>query len=366
MTKEMYRRRDLSGVGAMARKLGIFNGFNTGKDSYELYVQACIDLGVEYEVIDIVSDNWLENLAASDCDAYLVRPTPFYVAWKRMFDEKLHHVVNVLGKTVYPRYQDLLMYENKRHMAYTMQIHNLPHARTHIFYDKAEALAFAETTALPVVFKTHIGAQSRGVKIVRTRRQLQRLIRQVFFRGYFRRARVNFKGLLPRKVSVPYYFAEPDYKVILLQEFLPDVLEWRMIRIGDWYFGHQKMKHGEFHSGSPVEGWFTPPERLLRFVKDVCDTIGTNSMAVDVFETPQGEYKVNELQAVSGSYKPSQMFVDGKPGRFVFDRGRDSWDFEEGYFNLNGSCNLRVLHLLEMLDAQEAEERAGELAAAPQ
>ena len=341
----------------MSLKLGILTGFRAGAESYELYIRACQELGVPFEIIDVIGSKWLGNIVASNCAAYLVRPTPYYVAWKQMYDEKLYHMVNSLGKIIYPRYHDLLLYENKRHMAYAMQIAGIPMATTNIFYNLEEAIEYLDKASFPVVFKTQIGAQGRGVKILRSRAAAKLLVTRAFYVGVFRHVRTNLKGLLGKRTcSIPYYFSEPEYRVVLLQEYLPNVVEWRMIRIGKSYFGHQKLKKGQFHSGSSLVGWYDPPERLLRFTKNVCDSIGTDSMCVDLFETPTGEYKVNELQAVFGSYDPSQMYINGIPGRYLYLPAEDRWIFEEGYFNRNGSCNLRVQHLLESLSAMTHEE----------
>lgn len=337
-------------------KLGIFNGFRKGPDTYELYIDACKELGVDYEVVDIVSENWMQNVLTSGCDAFLARPTPYYVPWKIMFDERLYHVESSLKQIVYPSHKELLMYENKRQMAYFLQVNHIPAPKTHIFYDEAEALAFVHGSAYPLVFKTHLGAQARGVEILKCERQAARLIRQVFRRGYYRRIRTTLRGLLRKPIYLPYYFFDPEYKVIILQEFLPNCKEWRMIRIGESYFGHQKLQNGDFHSGSGLVGWETPPRRLLDFVKSVCDIGKFWSMDLDIFEDAAGNYYVNELQAVFASYDPSQMYVDGKPGRFLYDESNDEWKFEEGYFCRNGSNNLRVEHLLEIVAAHKVEQ----------
>ena len=136
-----------------------------------------------------------------------------------------------------------------------------------------------------------------------------------------------------------------------------------MIRIGNSYFGHQKLKKGDFHSGSGLVGWETPPRRLLDFVRKVCDIGSFWSMCVDVFEDPAGQYYVNELQSVFSSYNPSQMYVEGKPGRFQYNASADLWEFEEGVFNQNGSNNLRVEHLLEILRTNTGTTPAEQLQA---
>jgi hypothetical protein len=244
-------------------------------------------------------------------------------------------------------------------MAYFLQVNNIPAPRTHIFYDEPEALAFAHVSTYPLVFKTHIGAQARGVEILRTERRARSLIRQVFNRGYARHMRTKLRGLLKTPISLPYYFFDSEYKVIILQEYIANCKEWRMIRIGHSYFGHQKLLKGGYHSGSGLVGWETPPRRLLDFVRTICDTGSFWSMCVDVFEDPDGNYYVNELQSVFSSYNPSQMYVDGKPGRFIYNFPTDQWEFEEGFFNQNGSNNLRVEHLIEILTSIAAATVVG-------
>ena len=73
------------------------------------------------------------------------------------------------------------------------------------------------------------------------------------------------------------------------------------------------------------------------------------SMALDVFETKDGQYLVNELQSMFGMSRPEMCVVDEKPGRMVFQRDSDSWVFESGEFCRNHLCNLRVQTLLALL-----------------
>jgi hypothetical protein len=72
-------------------------------------------------------------------------------------------------------------------------------------------------------------------------------------------------------------------------------------------------------------------------------------MSLDVFETKDGRFLVNELHPVWGVEEPSEMYVEGRPGRFVYEEATRSWRFEEGVFCQNASCNLRIHTLLELL-----------------
>ena len=74
------------------------------------------------------------------------------------------------------------------------------------------------------------------------------------------------------------------------------------------------------------------------------------SQAVDLFYDKDRGYLVNELQCFWGSKNPHQMIKDDKPGRFVYKNNK--WLFEEGKFNENNSYNLRLQHILKLLDAR--------------
>ena len=110
------------------------------------------------------------------------------------------------------------------------------------------------------------------------------------------------------------------------------------------------MLKGQMASGSDRIGWVEPPEEVLLLAKNVCDKGNFDSMAVDIFETINGEFLVNELQAVFGSYIPYQMKINRTPGRFVFQD--NTFNFEEGEFHRHGSNLLRVEHFLQKLQGE--------------
>lgn len=316
----------------MEIKLGIIKDF---KNRHKYYVEACKELSVPYEMVDISGSDWIDVVKQSDCDGFLVRPSVKFSVWKQMFDERLKIIVEELGKEIYPAYHELWMFESKCRMHYWLEANSVPCPKTWVFYELKEALDFADKATLPIVFKSDLGSASSGVKIFRWRLPLKLFIRKCFKRGFVRK-----KG--DRR--------DRQWGRVFLQEYLPDVLEWRMIRLGDSFFGHQKVKEGDFHSGSCKVDWATPPKVLLDYVRDVTDAGRFTSMALDIFETRDGQYLVNELQTIYGSYNPSQMYVDGKPGRYRYDQIRSKWVFEDGYFCQNASCNLRVITFLEQLD----------------
>ena len=311
--------------------------------AHKYYIGACRDLGVPYRLVDLSGPDWIRVVQESGCQAFLVRPSAHLTVWKQMFDERLKVMVEALGQIIYPTYEEIWFYESKRRMNYWLTAHNVPHPRTWIFYSRDHAMDFGRTVPLPIVAKTDLGSGASGVRIFRRRPALMRWVARCFGRGVV--------------VSDP---RDRQWGSVLLQEYLPDAAEWRVIRLGRSYFAHQKLKEGDFHSGSGKVGWYRPPDRLLDFARAMTEKGRFTSMGMDIFETTDGIYLVNELQSLFGSYLPYQMRVDGKPGRFLYDEATGRWNFEEGVFNQNGSCTLRVEALLAILGKRlQAAEKGG-------
>jgi len=340
------------------------------------YITACKEMKLPFRVVDVFSDDWRRRVEESGCRVWMAWPDAVRSPQARLFKDRCRILEEVMGRVVYPGCRDMWMYEDKVRTRDWLMANGFPHPRTWVFTDRKEAEAFAETCGLPLVFKTSFGAAAAGVRIVRSRRVLRSLIRRAFRGGHVP------GGHDPR---------DREWGRILLQEYLPVEREWRMVRVGESYFGHPKGRVGDFHSGSGKAEWDLPSEALLDLLHEVTERGGFRSMDVDIFETPDGELYINELQTVFGaSVSIDQMKKDGVAGRMVrrseaVDTGegrRDtgygipdkggrgeekgerrtsnvehrtmktevseegSWIFEAGDFARNACCNLRVADAL--------------------
>lgn len=298
------------------------------------YIAACRDLGVKYKVLDISGPDWQDAVRDSHCDAFLVRPLVQVSIWKQMYDERLKIIVDK-GGVIFPSYEELWFWESKRRMHYWLEAHNIPHPKTHVFYDRDQARNNAETAGLPVVYKSDMGSSATGVIIFRDRNLLKKHINNVFKKGFttYRRS--------PN---------DKEWGYIFLQEYVPNSREWRIIRIGDSYFGYEKLRVKDFHSGSHKWAYSRPPTTLLNVCREITDKNNFLSMAFDIFLTRDGQYLVNEMQTLFGMGNPYEMcVVDNKPGRMIYDEQTGNWVFEAGSFCQNYLDNLRVLTLLKIL-----------------
>ncbi|PLY14354.1 MAG: hypothetical protein C0628_04335 [Sulfurimonas sp.] len=329
-------------------KLGILTDYY---EHYKLYEKSCIELNINYVIIDFLSSKWLENIKNNlDCDGYLARPTHDYQEHNDVYMERLYFLSFDLNKPIYPSYNELRIYENKRNMASWLEIHGFPHAKTKVFLDKNEAIQHIENAKYPIVIKSNIGAGATGVEIVKDKKRALKITNNTFGKYYQLFSLGNPQKRKKFGLNIPVY-GNAQKHVMLVQEFHPIKWEWRIIKVNNSYFGHQKLLKGEFASGSDLVGWIKPPIELLEMVRSICEKGNFYSMAVDIFETIDGKYIVNELQSLFGSYNESQMYINDIAGRFKFIDGE--FVFEEGKFNRFGSYLLRVEHFVEILKKKE-------------
>ncbi len=179
-----------------------------------------------------------------------------------------------------------------------------------------------------------LSSSAAGIEIVRTAERARKLVGICFGKGYLPHrhdARDRMRGS------------------VLFQVYEPDCLEWRTARIGDSYFANQKVKKGEFHSGSREAIYCRPPDDLLDLCRSITEHGPFLSMGVDVLQTPDGRYRVNEMPPVFGCKREELTIVDGEPGRLLRDADSGEWRFEPGRFCRNTLCNLRIRTLLEQL-----------------
>lgn len=347
------------------RKFNLAIITNERPDDHELWEAACNQRKEElnYTIIDLTKRGWYENIVKGNFDYLLVKPSGQTNMYKQLFDERLMVLTNELKIPAFPTLNEVLIYENKRYFSFWLKANNIPHPETNVFYNKSEAINFINNTKYPLVAKLNIGASGSGVEVLRSTNEAMSYVEKIFTSGISSKTGPNFsKGkILKRlieKIKNPQKLLNriKIYKAIsgdvqkgytIFQEFIPHDFEWRVVRIGNSFFAHKKLIKKDKASGSLLKGYDNPPIELFDFVKEITDRFGFYSQAVDLFEVQKGQYLVNEMQCIFGQSDPYQMLVDGKPGRYLFEKG--NWVFEEGTFNQNQSFNLRMDHVLKKL-----------------
>lgn len=297
---------------------------------HRYYQSACIDLGVSYKVIDIRGPEWVNQIKNSGCSAFMVWPSLTTSVLKEMIDERLQWIQE-MGYLTYPDPKAVYILDNKRRVKDWLTIHGFETPGTWSFYKKDEALDFVEKCDIPIVFKSIKEGVSRGVVICREREQARALVHKCFKNGF-----------VPKRTDP----RNRQWDFILFQEYLPNVDERRMIRIGDSYLAIDKVMKGDHHSGSGTMLWAKPERVFLDKTREITEKGNFTSMNVDFFIAEDGRILVNELHAMF--HGPE---IDDAPdkGRYLYNSETDEWEFEAGNFYRNYCCNLRVMDALNKI-----------------
>jgi glutathione synthase/RimK-type ligase-like ATP-grasp enzyme len=326
---------------------------------------ACDKADIPYRVIDLTANTWLDAITHEAFDFFLLKPPGLLERFKILYDERVYIINKVLLKTTFPSYEEIVIYENKKMLAYFLESTGIPHPKTYVMYRKDEVIELIKKVTLPLVGKSSIGASGSGVIILNSKSKIVNYINKSFSgRGIKRRFGPNQvtgtpKNWMYKALKSPQYFVKKIkeyvsiYKdgqkgYVILQEYISHEFEWRVVRIGDSYFAHKKVKYKDKASGSKGIDYVNPPLVLLDFVRDICVRHGFNFMAIDLFEDTKGKYLVNELQTIFGHVQDFIMSVDGIPGRYVFINSQ--WIFEPGSFNNNESYDLRLKTAVELYE----------------
>lgn len=340
---------------------------NETTEDHILWVKACTIYNtlLDFRVVDLTKNNWLDEIQSKPFDILLTKPGGLTSPFKSLYDERVYILERTLKYKLFPSAEEIFIYENKRFLSFWLKANHIPHPATDVYYAKKEAFDSLNSYNFPIVGKVNIGASGSGVRILKTKPEAITYINETFSgKGAPKRSGPNFEkgGIIkrglnylahPRRISkklILYNAVKNDVQkdFVIFQEFIQHDYEWRVVRIGESFFAHKKLKVGEKASGSLLKNYDNPPLTLFDFVKQITDKHDFYSQAVDVFELKSGKYLVNEMQCFFGQSDPYQMMLDKRPGRYIFLK--ENWQFEEGAFNNLECYDLRIQHILELLN----------------
>jgi glutathione synthase/RimK-type ligase-like ATP-grasp enzyme len=331
---------------------------NENPDDCIFWIRACkkYEEKVEYRIVNLIQNSWLDEIQRLPFDVLLSKPGGLLAKYKQLYDERIYILGNILGYKIFPSPLEVFLYENKRFLSFWLKANRIPHPLTNVFYDQKEAQNNINVYKFPLVAKTNIGASGSGIKILKSKNEALKYIKDTFKgRGSPQRIGPNLdKGgilwrgfhyvLCPSDISkkLNVYMAKASNlqkDFVIFQEYIPHEFEWRVVRIGDSYFAHKKLKKGEKASGTLLKVYDNPPLELFDFVKDITDKHHLYSQAIDIFESSRG-YLVNEMQCIFGQSDSYQMLVNKTSGRYRYLN--NEWKFEEGDFASNQCYDIRL------------------------
>lgn len=302
-----------------------------GLHSY--YVKACIDKNISFQVIDIFDEDWFEKISDKNLEYIVIRPSVQYTPWKDAFDNKLMLLGQKSTARIYPNPKLLWLWENKLRMMEWAKLNGLKHIDFKILYSLDRLKKYSKSAKYPLIYKSSSGSGSSGVKIFKNSNQLLK-----FGKSFFRKGIRTYRK---QKLDI-------EHGSMIIQKYLDNLIEWRIIRIGRYYFGFQKLKSGNFHSGSKNFSYGMPPRECLDYARQITDKFKFYFTSIDFF-CKNGIIYLNEIQPYFGQHKDRELLViDNQSGRLHFDKKKSKWNFEPGSFCKNNLCDLRLSEINNM------------------
>ena len=145
------------------------------------WIEYCDTNHVAYKIVDCYRSDIIHQL--DDCDA-LMWHINHQNSKDVLFGRQLLYSIQAAGKKVFPDYNTVWHFDDKVGQKYLLEAIGAPLVPTWVFYSKKDAMAWAETTTFPKVFKLRGGAGSANVRLVKTKSDALQLIKQAFGRGF--------------------------------------------------------------------------------------------------------------------------------------------------------------------------------------
>lgn len=308
------------------------------------WIDYCDKQGIDYKLVNAFDSDIIQQV--SGCDAFMWHH--HHAQFKDVLTAKrILFALEHAGVKVFPDFKTGWHFDDKVAQKYLLEAIGAPLVPSYVFYDKQEALQWANTTSYPKVFKLKGGAGSANVKLVKTYKEAKRLINKAFGKGFaqydrfgafkerLRKVKEGKAGLLEilkgiGRLFITTEFAKqqpPERGYAYFQDFIPNNdSDTRVVVIGGKFAAAEKrmVRKDDFRaSGS---GEFSYTDINIDFIEKalkISKKLKLLSAAFDFIESENGEPLIVEL-----SYGFGTAGIEASPGY---------WDSElnwhEGKFN---------------------------------
>lgn len=281
-------------------KLAIHHRTGSFSDRWIAY---CEKNDIPYKIVNAFDSDIIAQV--KDCDALLWHH--HHGDFKDVLTAKrILFALEHAGIKVLPNFNTAWHFDDKVAQKYLLEAIDAPLVPSFVFYDKHEALNWAEKTSYPKVFKLKGGAGSTNVKLVRTKKDCLKLIEKAFGSGFkqfdswgnlkevvgkFKNKKATFKNLLGAVyrilVSTEFALQMPREKgYAYFQEFIPNNdSDIRVIVVGKKAFALKRMvRKGDFRasgSGNIIYDKDQIDQRCIKIAFETNEKLKSQSIAYD-------------------------------------------------------------------------------------
>lgn len=290
-------------------------GLTREREYYPKYERFLKNNNIAYEYYNPLLSNWMEEAKRFDLIVWHTNSDP---STQEIAEGKIY-ILEQMGKTCLPSYDEVWSYENKIRANYLYELHNLPSIPTFISHSKSETLDYLAKAKFPIISKISTGSASYGVDKIDNLNEAKKLVDQVF----------SYKG----KETYFKYINQKDY--VYFQDFIEDATyDLRVMCIGEDLFGYYRYPNkGDFRaSGAGNYQKKEIPVEALELAYQVYKAFCSNFLATDfVYSEKTKQFLIIESSVFIGIDSCEQLSIDNVPGKYT-RKAKNEYDFVEGKF----------------------------------
>src|SRR5690606_26294202 len=145
------------------------------------WIAYCEANNIPYKLVNCFDNNIVKQLEGCKALMWHHHHNSYkdVIAAKRILSALQH-----AGIKVFPDFNTGWHFDDKVAQKYLLEAIGAPLVPSYVFYDKKEAIEWANKTTYPKVFKLKGGAGSANVKLVRTKSECIKLINKAFGKGF--------------------------------------------------------------------------------------------------------------------------------------------------------------------------------------
>lgn len=295
------------------------------------WISYCENNNIDYKLVNAFDTNIIDQL--KDCNVFMWHHHQAHFK-DVLVAKKVLAALEHANIKVFPDFKTGWHFDDKVAQKYLLEAVNAPLVPSYVFYDKEQALAWANSTDYPKVFKLKGGASSANVKLVRTKTDAYKLIKKAFGKGFpqfdaianfqerlsrFKSGKDNFLGILKgfyRLLVTPVFskLQPPEKGYIYFQDFMPNnTCDIRLIVIGNRAFGIKRLvRENDFRASGSGNIIYDSSEIDIKFVQlafKINNVLKSSSVAFDFIVDDRDEPLVVEI-----SYGYAVEAYDNCPG----------------------------------------------------
>src|SRR5690554_2438580 len=281
------------------------------------WIAYCQKQGIDYKVVNAFDSDIIQQV--NGCDAFMWHH--HHAQFKDVLTAKrILFALEHAGIKVFPDFKTGWHFDDKVAQKYLLEAIDAPLVPSYVFYDKQEALSWAESTDYPKVFKLKGGSGSSNVRLVKNFHESKRLIKKAFGKGFpqtdrfysfkehIRRVKEGKSGLIGVLKAIGRLFILPAFAkqqshergYVYFQDFIEnDGFDIRTTVMNNRAIAFKRLtRRNDFRasgSGDVIFEYENLDKEYISLAFSIAKKLNSRSVAMDFVKSKTGEIKLIEI-----------------------------------------------------------------------